>query len=238
MKLLKYIENLLKNLKPIGKHKKIMEIKPLRLEQYLNILKDLFRKAIGNIEGKVDVIVHNSQLNQPFHPKIMRTKEAYETYLDVLTHKIDYKELNITECTFDFTVIKLPQGGNRIKVLDNLTNKRSVCQIRNTDNLCLSRSIVTALAIQNPDLLSDKLAHKKLTKNDVTYIKKSRLLQKTLAVKLQNLCNILLEVSNLEHVKIFEDFLEIQIIIFCRENFNERIYTGQYKKTSISTLYI
>ncbi|GFT84278.1 uncharacterized protein TNCV_1150691 [Trichonephila clavipes] len=42
---------------------------------------------------------------------MMSTKEAYEDYLDVLADKIEYKELDITECTFDFHVIDLPNGG-------------------------------------------------------------------------------------------------------------------------------
>ncbi|GFR33427.1 DNA_pol_B_2 domain-containing protein [Trichonephila clavata] len=36
---------------------------------------------------------------------MMSTKETYEHYLDVLADKIEYKELDITECIFDFHVM-------------------------------------------------------------------------------------------------------------------------------------
>ncbi|GBN04848.1 hypothetical protein AVEN_1929-1 [Araneus ventricosus] len=167
---------------------------------------------------------------------MMPSQEAYDIYLDVLTHKIEYKDLDIKDCTFDFHVIELPYGGSLNKPpLDEkeIANKRSICQIKNNDNICLARSIVTALCIQNPELLCEKLGYKKLNKNDIPYIKKGRLLQKTLAVKLHEMCNIPLEVCNLDYVKQFEKFLDIQINIFCRENFNEKIYSGVYKPISI-----
>ncbi|GFQ65874.1 hypothetical protein TNCT_136731 [Trichonephila clavata] len=54
----------------------VIQLKQLRSEQYYNIPRDLFRKAIGKIEGKVGVVPHNSKLDKPFHPKRMSTQEA------------------------------------------------------------------------------------------------------------------------------------------------------------------
>ncbi|GFR17230.1 DNA_pol_B_2 domain-containing protein [Trichonephila clavata] len=102
---------------------RVIKLKQLRPEQYYNILRDLFRKAIGKSEGKVDIVTHNSKLDKPFHPKRMPTQEVYEDYLDVLADKIEYKELDITECTFDFHVIELPHGGKKT-TKDDVVNKK------------------------------------------------------------------------------------------------------------------
>ncbi|GFQ77324.1 uncharacterized protein TNCT_399661 [Trichonephila clavata] len=112
---------------------------------------------------------------------MMSTKKAaYEDYLDVLADKIEYKELDITECTFDFHVIELPHGGKKTTKKD-VVNKKSICRIVNDDDICLSRSIITALSIQNPDHLCEKLKIEKLSKNDIIYIKKGRNLQKKIS---------------------------------------------------------
>ncbi|GFQ75371.1 uncharacterized protein TNCT_308931 [Trichonephila clavata] len=83
---------------------------------------------------------------------MMSTKEAYEDYLDVLADKIEYKEFDITECTFDFHVIELPHEGKKTPK-DDVVIKKSICRIVSDDDICLSRSIITALSIQNPDHL-------------------------------------------------------------------------------------
>lgn len=76
----------------------------------------------------------------------------------------------------------MPNGGRHkaLKPLkdDDIVNKRSICQIKNDDNICLARSMITALAIKNSELLCKKLNHKTLTKNDITYIKKEEYYKK------------------------------------------------------------
>ena len=95
-----------------------------------------------------------------------------------------------------------------------LENKRSIIQIKNSDNLCCARALVTAMArIQNHPQWDN--------------IRKVRKIHGELAMELHHKAGVPLGVCGLPEVKIFQKALpDFQIHILAKEHFNSVIYQG------------
>ena len=90
---------------------------------------------------------------------------------------VEYKEVPLNEVTIEVQSTKIPRGQGRLTITkDNTGRKTCIITVKNTDTMCLARTIVTAHANLNKD---------QWTKSQINngFIK-SRLLQETEALKL------------------------------------------------------
>ncbi|VDI62247.1 Hypothetical predicted protein [Mytilus galloprovincialis] len=141
------------------------------------------------------------------------------------------EELNLEEVIFEVTVIPNRKGkGKALKILD-VTNKRSIIQIKNDDTICLSRAIVTSLA-------SNKLL-KDFTDSQLKHINEGRPLQKRVAEDLheQSGVEIKEEGNNLDDLKAFENYLNIRIIVFTSNSTEYILYNGNEEYNEQIYLY-
>ena len=124
----------------------------------------------------------------------------------------------------------VPRGKGRLTVTkDNVSRKKSVITIKNSDSICLARAIVTAVANINKD--------KWTTTQLKDGFNKSRKLQETEAKKLHKEAEVPENVfgSTLEDVKRFSDHLKVEINILDADRFNEIILTTG---TSYDKIYL
>ena len=132
----------------------------------------------------------------------------------------EYKSAPLNEIVIEVQSIKLPRGQGRLQVTpNNLKSKRSIITIKNSDSICLARSIVTALANINK---------KKWTKSQLKNgFNDSRKLQEEEAKKLHYSADVPQNDhgSTLEDVNKFAEHLGIQNNIVDSERFNEIIHT-------------
>ena len=162
---------------------------------------------------------------------------------------MEYEDFNIEEILFTVVKFEEPTGaGSRVNKIISIKDKKSIIDVKNTDNLCLSRSIVTGLLVKNVNtflstfkgkLLQediDKINHKRQTKtkinegiisdNEKKYIKVGQKLQEVLAKALHRLANVPLDkpAYGIEDVKIFENCLKLRIAVYNMEA--RSIYNG------------
>ena len=96
-----------------------------------------------------------------------------------------------------------------------MTNKRSVIRIQNTDNICLARALVVAIAKIENDEQYKSILNKHCT------------LQTRLVHELHEKCEVPLTQCGLIEVKQFQThLLEYQINIVSKENQNSIIFAG------------
>ena len=134
---------------------------------------------------------------------------------------------------FQVRMIAMPRGAGGGKKIINLAEdvktKKCIVQIRNDYKLCCPRAVIVALTYDTNIILD-----RELSKNEITYIRKGRPLQKLLA---QELCNRLGEYNEdgftLDDIKNVEDLMDIQINVVCAENLNSIIYRGRDRATKI-----
>ncbi|KAL4238615.1 hypothetical protein ACF0H5_003322 [Mactra antiquata] len=141
------------------------------------------------------------------------------------------EELNLEEVIFEVTIIPNRKGkGRSLKIIDEI-NKSSIRQIKNNDTICLARAIFTALASNN--LLED------FTDSQLKHIKEGRRLQKRLADKLHEKSGVEIkkEGNDLDDLKIFENYLNIRIIVFASNNIENILYSGNEKYNEQIYLY-
>ena len=122
--------------------------------------------------------------------------------------------------------IKAPEGGSRSNphTLGAINNKTSVIKINNTDNLCLGRCLVIALAIRDN--------HPQLKQ-----IKMGRKIQTTLTHELYNSAGIPQEIGDISIIEDFEKYLDCCICIIDQQNFLNFTYEGDMEKEFKIYLY-
>jgi hypothetical protein len=121
----------------------------------------------------------------------------------------------------------MPNGGtgakcSEINLEKHLINKRSIIRIQNTDEICLARALVVAIANIEND-------------NRYISIKDSRgPIQKRLAYYLHQKAGVEIGSCGLDEVKQFQTYLaDYQINIVSKEHQNSIIYSGPDKEKHI-----
>tara|TARA_R110001632_G_scaffold135512_1_gene250994 strand:- start:27 stop:3587 length:3561 start_codon:yes stop_codon:yes gene_type:complete len=133
------------------------------------------------------------------------------------SYGVDWIEVFSKIMKIQLVVIKSPLGvlGSFVKG-DQLT-KRSVITIKNTDDLCLGRCLVVAIAIRDnhPKLKQIKMGRPNKKNNDI---------QTTLTHELYEKSGITKEIADLEKIMEFEKYLNCNISVIDSNNFNTIIY--------------
>ena len=200
----------------------------------------VFQKAIDlTIEDrrlvygdKIRIIVSHPSWAHPFSTKLITITNDdlfFYTLLKSVLEYVKYKEVPLSEVTIEVQSTKIPRGqGRHIKITkDNTGRKRCIITVKNTDTICLARAIVTAHA----NLNKDKWAKSQIRDG----FNKSRLLQKTEALRLHEEAGVLISDhgNTLEDINTFAKHLGVQINVVDTDYFNEIIHTANPESTSI-----
>ena len=145
----------------------------------------------------------------------------FYTLLKSVLEYVEHKEVRLDEVKAEIQSTRVPWGKGRLTITkDNTGRKRCIITVRNTDTICLSGAIITAVANVNKDMWTETQL-----KNGFN---KSRLLQETEAKKLHENAGIDIsgQGNTLEDVDTFAKYLGVQINIVDTDYFNEIIHTA------------
>lgn len=157
------------------KSKKMIEVK--------NLLKEAFEEMLKRVKKDLrpgDIIragIYNDHLDLPvFVPcrpmEEMDAEVMLESLMTVLNSNEDIPF--DSSCRIDIGAIKYPRGGTGVKMSSvgkTISDKKSIIQIRNTDNKCLVRAVLVCLAnsckIHNTEFNKVKARHPSLTCGEI-----------------------------------------------------------------------
>ena len=195
-----------------------------------------------NPKDHVRFVLRSEQLDAPIslpflHVEQLTTERVFSQIERVIQSNQDFR-LNDT-VTIDIIHVEAPQGSgkSRIKrttlnVREYLKKKKSIITINNTDNLCLARSLVVAVARIEKD---PKYAQ--IRRSDKGHIQLQR------ALNLHQAANVPLGPCGLDEVKLFQQYLtKYQIIVVSGDHNDSIIYPPKppgtaHKKQSINLYF-
>lgn len=208
------------------------------IKDHLFALENVFDSAIQQVKEKCNltdtkrdrmrIIVNSNHFKKPLSTRLVRVQEQTASLILNEISKVlqSQEEIPLDESfNIDVLALKMPVGKTRgIKVLDFAKDnklKKSILTIRNSDNLCCSRAIVTAreLALKGPKL---------------TQLMRGRPIQKRLALELHKLANVPPGACGLQEIDRFQKVLtDFQIIVISFSNRNNVIYQGPLRDKKI-----
>ena len=189
---------------------------------FQHILNDVTRGM--NEKDQVRFVLRSEQLDLPisipFMPLVQLTTERVFSQIErVIQSNRDFR-LNDT-VTVDIIRVEEPQGGTSngkskrttLNIREYLKKKKSIITINNTDNLCLARALVVAIARIENDPKYDQLR------------KSDREIQRERALQLHRAANVPLGLCGLDEVKLFQAYLtNYEITIVSGDHDNSIIY--------------
>ena len=99
---------------------------------------------------KIRVIVSHPSWPNPFSTKLITiTDDAqfFYTWLKAVLEYVEYKAVPLDEVKVEIQSTKISWGKGRLAITKNNTDrKRCIITIKNTNTICLSRAIATAVA--------------------------------------------------------------------------------------------
>lgn len=211
-----------------------ISLKDEKQETFTNAFEHMVDYSIKDYpNGRIKIVpIHEIIITKHKSWPIRTYNTVKKLFMDQMERLLNSaEELNLEEVIFEVTVIPNRKGkGKALKILD-VTNKRSIIQIKNDDTICLSRAIVTSLA-------SNKLL-KDFTDSQLKHINEGRPLQKRVAEDLheQSGVEIKEEGNNLDDLKAFENYLNIRIIVFTSNSTEYIVYNGNEEYNEQIYLY-
>ncbi|VDI74971.1 Hypothetical predicted protein [Mytilus galloprovincialis] len=211
-----------------------ISLKDEKQETFTNAFDHMVDNSIKDYpNGRIKIVpIHEIIITKHKSWPIRTYNTVKKLFMDQMERLLNSaEELNLEEVIFEVTVIPNRKGkGRALKILD-VTNKRSIIQIKNDDTICLSRAIVTSLA-------SNKLL-KDFTDSQLKHINEGRPLQKRVAEDLheQSGVEIKEEGNNLDDLKAFENYLNIRIIVFTSNSTEYIVYNGNEEYNEQIYLY-
>ena len=188
------------------------------------------RQLKGN--DRLRLVFLNDELDHPISTKMLKVSEFKLKHVSDAINTLEYKEIDLENCKIIVQSVKIPTGKGRLYLSKQTVNrKHCIISIKNTDSICLARSIVTAYANLHPENYT--------TTQLKDGFNKSRKLQETQAKELHNNANVEINDygNSLEDVNCFASHLEVEINIIDSEQFNQIIYTANNGKTDKIYLY-
>ena len=188
------------------------------------------RRNLSN-NDMLRIVIQNEELPKAISTKFNKVENFKLGDLDTIINILEYRAIPIENCKIVVQSVKIPAGKGRLYLTkDTISRKNCIITIKNNDNICLSRSIVTALA----NLKTEKWSKAQL-KNGFNA---SRKLQKDEAMKLHKEANVEINEygNDLSDIETFSKHLGIEINIIDSEQFNSIIYTAN--KGSEDKIYL
>ena len=212
---------------------KDMEVRGLA--EILKVLKQLFASIIDHIAGDIPsndlirITMDNPELDYPITlPFMSRSTLTVDRLLSEIERVLQSYEQFVLDETFGIELVHvhMTKGSGQkrkpyVDIVKLLSDKRSIIQIKNSDELCCARALVTALArVQNHPRWES--------------IRKGRKIQETLAKELHEKAGVPLTACGIPEIKLFQKALpDIQIHVLSKEHFNSVIYQGPEGGTPI-----
>ena len=178
------------------------------------------RRNLSN-NDMLRIVIQNEELPKAISTKFSKVENFKLGDLETIINILEYRAIPIENCKIVVQSVKIPAGKGRLYLTkDTISRKNCIITIKNNDNICLSRSIVTALANLHPEKWT-----KAQLKNGLNA---SRKLQKDEAMKLHKEANVEINEygNDLADVETFAKHLEIEINIIDSKLFNTIIYTA------------
>jgi len=129
-----------------------------------------------------------------------------------------------------------------VNYLEDLARLRCICQIRNTDNLCLARSIVVGIAKSDVDAAADAggSAHKEAVNRYKGLQNSKRGRQTSAAQKLQQDAGFELDYTPaFTDIPAFEREVNARVVVFGRGSGTKPLYAGdETRQRSVYLLYV
>ena len=179
------------------------------------------RRNLSN-NDMLRIVIQNEELPKAISTKFNKVENFKLGDLDTIINILEYRAIPIENCKIIVQSVKIGTAGKGRLYLtkDTISRKNCIITIKNKDNICLSRSIVTALANLQPEKWT-----KAQLKNGFNA---SRKLQKVEAMKLHKEANVEINEygNDLADVETFAKHLGIEINIIDSEVFNTIIYTA------------
>ena len=178
------------------------------------------RRNLSN-NDMLRIVIQNEELPKAISTKFNKVENFKLGDLETIINILEYRAIPIENCKIVVQSVKIPTGKGRLYLTkDTISRKNCIITIKNNDNICLSRSIVTALANLQPEKWT-----KAQLKNGFNA---SRKLQKDEAMKLHKEANVEINEygNDLADVETFAKHLGIEINIIDSEVFNTIIYTA------------
>ena len=188
------------------------------------------RRNLSN-NDMLRIVIQNEELPKAISTKFNKVENFKLGDLDTIINILEYRAIPIENCKIVVQSVKIPSGKGRLYLTkDTISRKNCIITIKNNDNICLSRSIVTALANLQPEKWT-----KAQLKNGFNA---SRKLQKDEAMKLHKEANVEINEygNDLADVEKFAKHLNIEINIIDSEQFNKIIYIAN--KNSKDKIYL
>ena len=174
-------------------------------------------------KDQVRFILRSEQLDTPislpFLPVERLTTERVFSQIERVIQSNQEFRLNDT-VTIDIIHVVAPEGSGKSKIKRTILNireylkkKGSVIRINNTDNFCLARALVVAIARIEKDPKYDQIRHS------------NRPVQLERALDLHEAANVPLGLCGMHEVKLFQQYLSnYQIIVVSGDHNNSIIY--------------
>jgi len=125
-----------------------------------NAIKAMFAHAKKKSDykkgDKIYVKVSNPNFTHPISREYVKAVELINHIENILSSN---EHIDITQCRFNVKIYKIPRVSKPTKII-NLANdvrtKRCITQIKNNDNLCCPRAIITALTYHTDNIFGSK----------------------------------------------------------------------------------
>ena len=229
--------------------------------QIQEVIYNLVNRMVEGLPENVrlQIMLRNNNNDRRIQTGVIIKNEMIARLADWVNLFVDYYDMNIEDLTFVLTAIEVPAGaGKRVNSIITVDSKRSIIKVENNDTTCLARCIIVGLAVNNREKLESIFKGKlsvndcdhlnkssqtktnihngKISDNEITYIKKGRKTQEVLAYALHRISNVKVTDygNSFEDVKLFEEYLNIQIQIYNLES--RQIYKGHEKPIKIYIL--
>ena len=188
------------------------------------------RRKLSN-NDMLRIVIQNENIPKAISTKFKKVRDFELADLDDIIRILEYRAINLEKCNIIVQSVKIPTGKGRLLLTkDNISRKNCIITFKNDDTICLARAVTTAYANLHPEKWSTTQL-----KNGYNA---SRLLQKNEAMKLHKEANVEINDygNDLDDVKTFAKYLNIEINIIDSEQFNTIIYTAN--KGSEDKIYL
>ena len=135
-------------------------------------IRDLIHKMTANLPANVKIqigLITPVSDEISTSSKLLSKSQVNDIISEWVNYFMDYKELNIEDITFRLMAIQIPSGGKRPNKIIDTSNSRCIIQIKNKDTLCMVKSIIVAMSVNNIPKLQD-IFKGKLTEDEIKLI--------------------------------------------------------------------
>ena len=121
-------------------------------------IRDLIDRMTANLAANVRIkvgLITTQNGDIDVSSKILTKAQINDVLSEWVNYFMDYKDVDLGEITFRLMAIEIPNGAGskRANRIIDVSKSRCIIQIKNIDTLCLVKSIIVAMSVNNVDKL-------------------------------------------------------------------------------------